>query len=173
MENVTEPIEELEKSAETELDWDMDKGPTNEEKLAMQDGIKELAVEAAKYKSQIETLEDQVSAIKALYNPILEKLQKALELLEITAMSAQGYKFTLKEETSAKIPKTIEQKKEFFAYLESIGMFYEFLGIQSATLQKLFKSQSEKALEAGVIDFQMPGIEKTTPYNVLKVKKEK
>lgn len=156
------------------LDWDLIKDPDLEERqLASQAELKKLCIDAATYKNEIDYLEDKIEILKKPYNEILEQIQKTLEFLEIENLSAQGYKFSLKRESSVKTPKTIEEKRAFFNYLESIGMFYELATVNSRTLQSTYKALAEQALKDGILDFQVPGISPATEYNVLKVKKEK
>ena len=164
----------MDKELIEEMEWDLlDEPESDSDSLVAQEDLRKLCAKAAEYKDQIDALEAQVEALKKPYNEVLGFIQSTLELLEIENLSAQGYKFTLKTESSVKTPKTVEEKKAFFDYLESIGLFYEIVSVNSKTLQSTYKSLAEQALKDGVLDFRLPGIPPATEFNVLKVRKEK
>jgi len=149
--------------ANAELDGDTD--PLAE--------IKAVLVEAAKLQEQISELELKLKPLEAQLTTIKEEIRDVFALLDIDELSANGYKFALKTESSVKVPKTVEEKTEFFQYLEKEGLFYEVVGVNSMTLNKFYKEKAAEALEHGNIDFRLPGIETPKEYNVLKIKKGK
>lgn len=137
------------------------------------DEVRQLLVRASEIQ---ETIIDMTMALKpkeAQLTAIKEEIKSIFEMMDINDLSANGYKFSLKTESSVRVPKTVEEKQEFFKYLEEQGLFYEVVGVNSMTLNKFYKEKAEEALDKGVIDFRLPGIETPKEYNVIKIKKGK
>ncbi len=150
------------------MDWGSD------EEVVANNDLKKLAQTAAQYKAEIDSHEEEITKLKNLYNPIVEALQTTLELLEIKKFSAQGYEFKLDPKASVATPKTEEQKKELWSYLEEKGLAWQIFGVNSQTLQSTYKNLAAQALEEnGQLEFELPGVGKPTIYTTLKVKKEK
>ena len=135
--------------------------------------VKELLEQAASAQDEINRLELELKPWEARLNATKLEIQSIFEMMDIDELSANGYKFSLKTESSVKVPKTVEEKTEFFQYLEKEGLFYEVVGVNSMTLNKFYKEKAAEALEQGNIDFRLPGIETPKEYNVLKIKKGK
>lgn len=157
-----------------EMEWDLLDDPTGEvDNLTGMEDLKQMLIQAAAYKSEIEELESKVDILKKPFNALCESIQKTLELMEVKKMSAQGYDFKLEEKASVKTPKTIEEKQDLWKYLESIGLAWEIFSVNSSTLQSTYKALAEKALQDGDLDFELPGVGKSTSYTTLKIKKGK
>jgi hypothetical protein len=62
-----------------------------------------------------------------------------------------------------RVPKDLESKKMFFAYLENKGVFDELISVNSNTLNSWAQAEIDAAEEAGNFDFQLPGLEKSEP----------
>ena len=136
--------------------------------------IKILATKAAYYKQQLDDLEAKITALKEPYGAVIDALQSTLELLDIKKVSMQGYEFKVDTKSSVTIPKTEEEKKALWAYLESKDLAWQIFGVNSATLNKTYNELAAQELEEnGTLDFELPGVGKPTSFNVLKVKKEK
>jgi len=133
--------------------------------------LKVITLEAATLKAQIAKLESELKGKKEKMADICNEILRTLELLELDSIRAHGFLFFKEIKSSVQTPKTPEEKKQLFDFLESKGIFLEMVSINSITLNKLYKDMSEEAAEAGNFDFQIPGIAPATSYTNLKLKK--
>lgn len=56
------------------------------------------------------------------------------------------------------LPKTLDDKQAFFAYLQSHGIFMEYATVNSNSLNALYMKSFEAAKEQGDMSFNIPGI---------------
>lgn len=126
---------------------------------------------AADLKREIEAVEHSLKIREEALKKVSNEIRNVLEAMELDSLKAHGFTFYIEEKESVKTPKTLEEKRLFFEYLQSIGMYDEMVSINSQTLNSLFKTMSEKAAEEGILDFVMPGIEAPTSYKNLKMRK--
>ena len=68
-------------------------------------------------------------------------------------------------------PKSLDQKKEFFAYLQKRGIFFEMASVNSQTLNSFYKTELESELAKGNADFKLPGIGEPSMQRSLKMRK--
>lgn len=64
--------------------------------------------------------------------------------------------------TSAKTPKTPEDKSALFEYLKSIGRYDDMVSVNSQTLNSFYKERLELAKEQGLSDVEIPGVTEVT-----------
>lgn len=133
--------------------------------------LSELCKQAAELKLEAEALEAKFDAKKKALSEVQELILKNLELADVDSLRAHGFLFMKERRASVTTPKTIEAKKELFAYLEREGCFLEMVSVNSQTLNSLYKDRAAKALEGGVLQFEMPGVAKPTEYMNLKMKR--
>lgn len=127
--------------------------------------------EAAKLKDDLNTAESEVDALKKILTPLSYEILKIMEETEVEKVSAHGYTFFIEERETVKTPKTAEEKREFFDFLRSKDLFDDMVSINSSTLNSLFKSLNNEAIEAGNLDFRIPGLEAPTSSKSLKLRK--
>lgn len=73
-------------------------------------------------------------------------------------------------------PKTIEQKKAFFDYLRNTHgetVFWDKVGVNHMTLQTIYNSDMNEALEGGNAAFKIPGLDDPTAMQSLRLTKER
>lgn len=126
---------------------------------------------AVELRQAIEKTKAELALLQDEFSPLSDEIVKILEALNIDSISAEGFMFFIEEKSSVKIPRSNEDKEKFFAYLKSIGVYDEIVSVNSQTLNSLFKSLSEQALENGVLDFQIPGIEEPKTYKSLRMRR--
>jgi len=82
---------------------------------------------------------------------------------------------SLKTETSVKIPKTIPDKIKFWQWLKGkgAGVMWENTGIDSKSLNSLYKQEHEKAEAAGKSKPIIPGLEEPKEKFSVRLRKEK
>ena len=134
--------------------------------------LAELAKEAAMLKAEMAEMELQTKIKKSRFEEITDQILKTLDLLEMESFRAQGFLFYKTVESSVKIPKTVEDKKLLFQFLEEKGIFMEIASVNSQTLNSLYKNLAKEAAKNGNFDFRIPGVEEPTTYNNLKLRKQ-
>lgn len=73
---------------------------------------------------------------------------------------------------TVKTPKTEEDKKAFLAYLETKGIFWDLVTVNSNTLNSFYKQEFDIAREEKNLNFKIPGIGEPTYSEFIKLKKE-
>jgi hypothetical protein len=127
--------------------------------------------QAAELKDEITKQEADVKRKKEKFAELANTILRTLDLMSIDSIRAHGFLFFKELKSSVTTPKTLEDKKQFFDFLESKGMFLEMVSINSQTLNSLYKSLADEAAEAGVLDFKLPGIPEPTTYTNLKLRR--
>jgi len=130
-----------------------------------------LAEEIAVQKRAIEKAEAALKAVKTSFESDKKQMLSLLEALKIDSVKMFGFTFYTQIMESVKTPKTLEEKRELFEYLKSLGIYEETVSVNSQTLNSLFKTMSQKAAEEGILDFKMPGVEEPTPVPELRLRK--
>lgn len=75
--------------------------------------------------------------------------------------------------TSVRTPKTPEDRKALFDYLQKIGVYDQMITVNSQTLNSFYKEELEKAKEAGADDFEIPGLNEVTIAPILSFRRSK
>lgn len=76
---------------------------------------------------------------------------------------------------SVRTPKTIEEKVEFFEWLnreKGREVYWTYCSVNSAALNSFYKAEMEAAKEAGAFDFKIPGIGEPEAMPVLSMRKK-
>lgn len=120
---------------------------------------------------EIDALEAQLKQKRELYKVACDLMLKAFDLLSIENIRMRGKLFYKANNTSVKIPRTLEDKEKLFNFLREKGLFEQMVSVNSQTLNSLYKSLAEEALQQGNLDFKIPGVEEPTIYTTLKLKK--
>lgn len=122
-------------------------------------------------KANIERLKQELDQENEVYEKLSNDFMDRLELSGIESLKINGHTFYTNTKESVRTPKTDEDKKLFFDYLKEKGLFDQMISINSQTLNSLYKSMSEEALEKGIVDFRLPGIDEPTIYKQLRIRK--
>lgn len=126
---------------------------------------------AARMKAEIEKDEESLASKQEAFKSVKESIRRTLELSGIDNVRANGFLFFTKTKSSVQTPKTAEDKKKLFDYLESQGLFLEIASVNSQTLNSLYKNLSEKAAEEGNLDFTLPGVKPAESYVTLEMRR--
>ena len=97
----------------------------------------------------------EASELKGLLE---SKMLGALEEADLMRFDAHDVMFLVSNKTSAKTPKSPEEKELFFNYLREQGVYEDMITVNSATLNSYVKTEEALATERGELDFQIPGI---------------
>jgi len=101
-----------------------------------------------------------------------EKVIDALVSLDKTNWDTDSCKVVINHRTSVLVPKTPEDKTKFYSYLKDKGMFDDMITVNSNTLNAFYKEQLNQALEAGDVNFRIPGIGEAAIVKNLQVRKK-
>lgn len=153
--------------------------PTDDDKCTMQPdspnavGLGEETRRAAALKVEIDELEQTLAQKKGELVAVSETIKNTLELIGLDNVRGHGFLFFKETKESVKTPKSLEDKRALFAFLEERGMFDEIVSVNSQTLNSLYKSLSEQAQDEGNFNFRLPGVEAPTAFTTLKMRKAK
>ena len=114
-------------------------------------------------------------ALKGVEERLVEAQQQVIAYLEQfgkTKYLANAGNVHITERRSVRLPQG-EDKKAFFDFLDSKGVLFDMVHMNSRTLQSFYKEEMNAALDAGNIDFQVPGIEEPVAVKTLTMKKAK
>ena len=104
---------------------------------------------AAELKLTIDAQEAELKTVKEDFEKLSDLILRHLELAELDSIRAHGFLFFKQNRTSVPVPKTLEDKKAFFAFLEEKGIFLDMVSIHSQTHNSLYKSLTDDALKTG------------------------
>jgi len=137
----------------------------------MNDELKATMMIAAEVKEQVVALETDLKIKKARLKEVQGQILKVLEMTGIEKVSGHGYTFFPTTKASVKTPKMIEEKELLFAFLREKNIFMEFASVNSASLNSLYNTLSAEAEEAGMLEFDMPGVNPPTYYTQLTMRR--
>jgi len=112
-------------------------------------------------------LKRELTALEEAKKPLNEELYKAdqrileqLQALGVNSFRSSSGLISKTNKYSVTTPKTREDKEAFFAWLRSKGedVYWQHVGINSLTLQSIYKQEFEAAKEAGDLGFEIPGV---------------
>lgn len=124
--------------------------------------------------NQIDTVERET------LKPLREKLDQldamiveALTKAELTSFKSKHGTIVRSTRYSVQTPKTIEEKRAFFKWLNEKGpeVYWTYATVHSASLNSLYKTEMEVAKQEGNLDFKIPGIGEPTATPILSRRK--
>lgn len=144
---------------------------TNDEPMNAPADLQAITKQAAELKDRLSDLQIATKQAQDKYNAITQEILRTLDLMELDSIRAHGFLFYKETKTSVTTPKTVEQKRELFKFLQDSGMFDEMVSVNSQTLNSLYKSLADQAAKNGVLDFKLPGVDEPTIYYNLKLRR--
>lgn len=136
----------------------------------MNDTIGIQTAKVAALKKQKEDIEAQEKYISGKFHAECEILLKMLEASELNSINAHGYTFYINSSMSVTTPKSYEDKQALFNFLKERGIFDDYISVNSKSLNSLYNKLAEEALENGIIEFSMPGIEEPKEVKTLRLR---
>ena len=111
------------------------------------------------------------------HNEQLEALElKAIEMLELCERDnfpgKAGTIYT-SQRTSVTMPKDPEERDKFFRYLREKGAYDSLITINSQSLNSYYKTEREQAIEAGNLDWNIPGLGEAKIFTTIGFRKSK
>lgn len=86
-----------------------------------------------------------------------------MEALGLQKFHSPSGTFTYVYEETYRVPKSPEQREEFFKFLKEKGVYEQMVSVNSQTLNSFAKIEEKNALDEGNFDFKIPGLEKSVP----------
>lgn len=134
-------------------------------------GLAAATATAIRLREAVDEKEAELKRLKAELADSCDVIKKTLDLAGLESVRANGYLFFKENKTSVSIPKSLEDKRKLFEFLTEKGIFLEMVSVNSMTLNSLYKSLAEQALNEGVLDYRMPGVAEPVNYVNLKIRK--
>jgi len=125
--------------------------------------MEELSNAIFQYAEQIDVCEEQIRQIREKKDEATAQMQQYLQHFGKTNYKSNAGTIEVRTSLSFKTPKTPEDKKAFFEWLQKGGIFWEYASINSRSLDALCKAEYEVAKEENR-EAIIPGIEKPTEY---------
>lgn len=114
-------------------------------------------------------LDDEIErVVKEVLAPLRERVEELdskilaqLDTEEISSYKSKRGTVTRSRHYQVKVPNSIEQKENFFGWLRDKGkeVYWKYTTVNSQALNSLHKEQMALAVEAGDIEFKIPGLE--------------
>lgn len=109
--------------------------------------------------------------VQAEFDKNKSKILEVLSKLGKTTHKGRICSVTKKTTLSVKVPSEMKEKLKFFDYLKQKKCFEQLVSVNSMTLNAFYKKEMELALEAGNVDFKIPGVEEGAPRETLSIRK--
>lgn len=119
------------------------------------DELEKLCEDAFLLKAKCDSIEESLSLEKEELNAVNKKILAVLELYGKKHWEHPLGKIEMRERTSVKTPKTEEEKKLFFEWLEQKGVYWQYVTVNSQSLNALYNAEFESNDDLG---FKIPGI---------------
>lgn len=134
--------------------------------------FEQLCTDFFKQKALIAEKQAEVDAMKDELDEHKRTLLAFMESHEKEKHFVKGHgTIYIKERFTVPTPKSLEEKKTFFDYLEKRGIFLEMASVNSQTLNSFYKTEMETAIAEGNSDFKLPGIGEPTMSRTLETRK--
>jgi len=126
-------------------------------------------------KAKIDEMQKIVDAEKKIFGQQQAEILRQMEALELEKQHIKGFGTIFqKTERSVKVPKTVEEKLELFAWIKDNkgeDVLNRYLTINSRSLNSFYKEELEIAKEEGNVNFKIAGIEEPQVYYKLGMRK--
>lgn len=119
--------------------------------------LEEMCEEAFKVQGELDTLEMACDELRKKLTVSKGRIQGVLEQFGKKKYDSAYGNIELRERTSVRTPKTEEEKRQLFQWLTDKGIYWETVGVNSQTLNALFKAEFEAAAERHELA-EIPGI---------------
>jgi hypothetical protein len=121
---------------------------------------------------------EEAAALKKAADQVVDGLE--LKLLEVltnlgkTSYQSRAGTFGITHRMSVRVPSMPDDKKAFFEYLQSKGVFDQMATVNSATLNAYYKAEAEAAAQSGQgMEFSIPGIGEPTINQIVTFRRSK
>lgn len=120
--------------------------------------LENAAAQIAALRERESELSNQKKVITAELEQSEAKFLDMLKSEDMTSYKSKVGTIGISHRSSVKTPKSPEERKAFFAYLQSKGIFDSMISVNSMTLNAWYKRELDSAIEQGKDDFEVPGL---------------
>lgn len=120
----------------------------------------------------VDQLEEAVKEKRSKLDELNAKILLLLEAHGKTSWQTPLASFDIRERTSVKTPKTMEDKAALFKWLQEKQIFWETCSVNSQTLNALYKGELEAAAQEGR-EFSVPGIGDPEVFRQIVIRKKR
>lgn len=131
-----------------------------------------LCSEAFQLRIQIDAIEDGLKEKRELLDALNSKILLLLEAHNKNKWETNSGVFQIRERTSVRTPKTDEEKRKLFEWLQNKGIFWSTVSVNSNTLNALYKNQMEVAAQEGT-DVVIPGVGEPEIYRQIVISRKR
>lgn len=131
----------------------------------------ELCAKAVAVKAKLDELEAEAKVYSKELEAAKGSILSYMKHFEKEKYVHGGATFYTQQRFTVSMPKSDEQRQEFFDYLKEREIFEETITVHSQTLNSFYKSEMEKAVEEGNVDFKIPGLEEPKLVEILVIRK--
>ena len=136
------------------------------------DQLEGLAKEAFAAKRLADEHQQKEKNHRARQHEIEAAIQKYLEFYNKEKYISAVGDINIRTRHSFKIPKEPKDKKALFEWMQKKGIFWQYVNVNSQSLNSLMKSEMEAAEVSGE-SFSVPGISEATEYKRISLKEKK
>lgn len=149
--------------------WESENASASEATVAEFEAFLKSIVEQRKKK---EELQAQLKIEQEKYEELQAKALVYMKQLGKDSYPSSFGTVSVVKTRSVALPKTPEQKQEFFNYLKSKGLFDNMISVNSQTLNSWYRQEHEIAVEEKrVSDFKVPGLSEPSVYETIRITK--
>ena len=131
-----------------------------------------LCEEAYQLRHDVDQLEDAAKEKRAQLDELNSKILLLLEAHGKTSWQTPLASFDIRERVSVRTPKTDEEKRQLFEWLQNKGIFWSTVSVNSQTLNGLYKSELESAAHDGR-EFNIPGLQEPEIFKQIIIRKKR
>lgn len=134
--------------------------------------LETLSADAFRYDKLSDDFDEKAKEARIKRDEVAARIKQVLTHFGKTKYDSNYGTIEIRTKNSFKTPKTPEQKKAFFEYLQSKGIFWEYVSVNANSLNSFCGQEYEAAKEEGK-ECAIPGIENPTEYQTIAYRSKK
>jgi len=131
-----------------------------------------LCEQAYQLRHDVDNLEEAAKAKREELDNLNSQILLLLEAHGKTSWQTPLASFDIRERTSVKIPRENMDKAALFQWLKDKGIFWQTVGVNSQTLNSLYKNEMESAAHDGR-EFHIPGLQAPEVFKTITIRKKR
>jgi len=133
--------------------------------------IKKLLSDILEAKSKYEEAKQVSTDLYKKYQGLQFKMLDVLEAEDMKKFPGGEYNVSVSFRSKVKLSPIAEEKEQFFNWLKSKGVFYEYATVNPQSLNKLYKTELDLAFANQHYNFSIPGVSEPELQKVLSIRK--
>lgn len=132
--------------------------------------FEDLCTRAYELKKDLDLLDLQKKSVNENLMQVQQKILIHMEAHNKKSYKTQHGTIVAATKFQVTLPKTPEQLEAFYSYLKSRGHFDNLISVNYQKLNSYYKQEMEAAVEAGNIDFKVPGIDEPKAFTQIQMR---